>query len=156
MLKIPVILTLSVLLSLPSFADWQFTKWGASPREVSDASGRQAQPLTEEIAGSKSRGNRLALLSMPYRSGQFDFTATFLFTRGTNLSEVDLKLDSESDPYALKRALRQKYGTPTREIDPSGDAEWIVGADRILLSSIAGKHWQLIYESVDARDLNGL
>lgn len=68
-------------------ADWQFTKWGMTPEEVSASSHGELQPTQPNER--ENRGG-LPLLKMEYQSRDFRFSAKFVFNKQRRLSAVIL------------------------------------------------------------------
>jgi hypothetical protein len=139
-------------------AHWQFTKWGMTEAQVVEASGSAASALSpSEAAGqSTSDGTKLARLGMPYMSGTFQFTATFLFDRAGLLCAVSLK-QTAGDADSLRGSLLAKYGQPREHSQTYvGIVDWWnAGADEVMYSSI-GSRADVWYEPRSTPDNSGL
>jgi hypothetical protein len=102
---------LLALVSLSAAADWQYTKWGMSQKDVVKASKNTAIPDRESAGHSTSLAE--SLLTAPYRAGRYEFTAYFLFeSRTLTLSGVSLRLVRVEDCDLLRGELASKYGKP--------------------------------------------
>lgn len=102
----------SLMYAYPAQADWQYTKWGMTPAEVTKASGGKAGPNADT---SQSTSDETAKLTLPYVTGDLSFSAYFLFDNRTDkLTSVRLKLSDGSRCGDLYRALALKYGNPDR------------------------------------------
>ena len=78
-----LILIAGVACQLPTsaLADWQYTRWGMSPKEVIAASkGAATETTLDQRKGGGTKGTE-ALLQAPYTSGKFQFRAMFNFSK---------------------------------------------------------------------------
>lgn len=136
-----VCVAISLFAATSARADWQFTRWGMSPEEVVAASKGSAVVLSGADVRRYSRGDKAAMLAMPYIAESFTFNARFLFSSG-KLAEVDLDLTGGS-PNDLVRAIRDRYGMPVTSYG-GGEGEWVADGDHVQLTNIVG-HWSLAY-----------
>jgi hypothetical protein len=115
-----IIITITVLgsASEPASAHWQFTKWGMTPVQIVAASKGAARELSADESAKQSVKDPywIAKLGMPYKSGNYEFEAFFLFDASDRLACVHLKL-SGSGVLPLEGDLRGKYGVPERDVD---------------------------------------
>ena len=58
-------------------ADWEYTKWGMSPAEVTSAAKNQTRKSSDLHLDSD--GGNVTKLVAPYQSGKFSFEAQFGF-----------------------------------------------------------------------------
>jgi len=102
------------ILSRPAFSDWQYTRWGMTPKEVIAASKGAARETTASERAGGHTADTEALLLAAYRSGKFQFQATFNFGKDTlKLASVTLRLLDPSLTADLIGNLRARYGEPT-------------------------------------------
>jgi hypothetical protein len=134
MIVIPV-----CLWPVTAFANWQYTKWGMSPEQVVSASHGIATVTSDQERRSNDPvgSTDTTLLSAPYQSGSYKFTAYFYFSKESRLSFVELHLVS-GDSNSLIGSLRNKYGNPTSEDNSSvlTSLSWDVGPDLIWVDKI--------------------
>jgi hypothetical protein len=121
MAKFALLTALLLMAAAPANADWQFTKWGMSKKQVIRASGNLATPSAD------------GTLSMPYTAGKFTFSVEFDFDSGSKLDTVFLKLRSGTN-YSLLDALKEKYGQPD-EVDGITTV-WRTSRDEIDFSAV--------------------
>ena len=106
-----VILSFLGFYTQPAFADWQYTKWGMTAKEVIAASGKKVFPelnpaMDKGDSKVKLRGTHLS--ESPFEHFQFD--ASFHFDSTEKLQDVVLELkDSEKCP-SLGVAMLTIYG----------------------------------------------
>lgn len=105
----------ALLLASPAYADWQYTRWGMTPEQVTAASSGKVTvgpgDPQEEYPSAKIGA------SGDYSNGEFSFKAKFYFANG-KLVDVRLKLvsaDLVGDGYKIKNALDGRYGKPFSE-----------------------------------------
>lgn len=111
-----LVLTL-LLLSQPSHADWEFTKWGMSPEEVLAASNGTATRMAAEDKGPKYIGppaSGTPLLKGMHKTWNFDFSVTYFFV-DEKLYGVRLKPELALESVPLQWELRSHYGEPNFE-----------------------------------------
>jgi len=126
----------------PAQAHWQYTKWGMTRAQVEKASKGLAVP------GTSSTGK--PILTAPYTSGSFQFTAEFWFDDNDRLYEVALDL-SQGNPHELIGALKGKYGIPENETPGMIRAwRWRSGADTVSAMMTEDKTSVFYKPSVDA------
>jgi hypothetical protein len=113
---------------LPASADWQFTKWGMSPKQVVEASHGQALPLSRDKQVESRIEGLDALLKQDWQSGRFLFTVVYFFQKaGGGLTLVNLTLRNNELSYDLEGALHTKYGAPDSEIKEANvDIETVI------------------------------
>lgn len=90
-------------------ADWQYSKWGMSPEEVTTASeGLAIKPVKPD---KYDDGLVIHLLSAPYETGRFKFESKFWFDNtNSNLVMVQLDLQDINKCGLLRRELSDIYG----------------------------------------------
>ncbi len=114
-----------VLSNAPAFADWQYTKWGMTPDDVSEASeGTAVLPDTAiELVGSNPP---VHLLTAPYAlaDGSLQFQAHFFFHDSQSLEMVLLE-PFVQDCVTVYRRLEETYGHGIRHRDQIiSSAKW--------------------------------
>ncbi len=102
-----VLISISVgmaMMCTVSYADWQYTRWGMSPKQVVAASKGKAKPFSSEtMPDVRAQGG--------YQSGTFHFKVNFAFRPNDNqLSEVELVPLDNSTCHSIKLNLEGKYG----------------------------------------------
>ena len=126
-------------------ADWQFTRWGMTPDQVARASDGRARRIPPGDAKEWTRGDHIAVLSMPYSEGRFAFTARFLFEAG-RLSVVQLALLDPSKAHALVNSIASYYGAAQRV----EKAVWVDRKNRNRISYVAIEELvSLLYSPLD-------
>ena len=146
------LILLSTLGASPSFADWQYTKWGMTKEEVIAASQGKAEPAALASPGVKpgpcqdgSTGiieSGAAGAKALYETGRFRFSVCFYFDKAGKLSAVEMALDKgqlQEMSRPLYDSLFQKYGKPEKE-DMNKVlhvTDWRSGEDRITFWSAA-------------------
>ena len=105
-----LVFALLTLWGQEAFADWQFTRWGMTPDEVSAA----ARPSVIQAPKHTLFDNADRLLVMPYVAGEFAFQAEFFFSakEPKGLYSVGLVLKSDQSCWTLESALKANYGLP--------------------------------------------
>jgi len=126
----------SALLATSALADWQYTNWTMKREQVAVASQGKSVALSpeEQKANSPRDSQNVALPKAPYSSGQYQFTAYFLFGADTGaLSTVTLSLANAEHAHDLLGSLRMKYGSPESEKQNAlmSYAIWYSGSDQI-------------------------
>jgi hypothetical protein len=117
---------MALLCIQPASANWQYTKWGMTPAQVEKSSKNMASPVAGRTAGT----NQIKLTA-PYRSGNFEFTASFWFDQSDHLTSVSLDLNS-GDAHELIGSLRNKYGEPENQMPGAMRAmKWHSGSDDV-------------------------
>lgn len=100
--------------SSPALADWQYTKWGMSPDEVTSASKGKAYRITE-TPGSSYEGMTAANTGS-YQIGQINLPVKFFYI-DDKLSMVMLSGENDGLCYALRTVLDEQYGEPRSRSD---------------------------------------
>src|SRR3954452_21902920 len=91
-----------------ALADWQFTKWGMSPDEVTKASDGQTTPVEDK---SDNKSNYRILLEEPYSASGIAFNARFGFDNQHNrLVLVFLAAKNAEDCAQIGINLENRYG----------------------------------------------
>ena len=104
---------LSVTLAGSAKADWQYTKWGMTPAEVSKASGGR---VVNNSQTDQNTDTEIAKLTTPYSTGDFSFTAYFMFSRNTDkMNSVRFNYADGSKCWLLRGELMSKYGQPVND-----------------------------------------
>jgi len=135
--------------SAAAWADWQYTKWGMTEPQVIAAS-KGAAVAPKDVKGG--RIGTVNLLSAPYRTGRYEFTAIFAFDGVTRkLATVTLKVINPSDGYGVKSELMGKYGKPTTRTS-DGTTEWQTDTEVITFIDVWGRSFSVEYRrrSTDA------
>jgi len=150
---------LVVFLPLPVLADWQYTRWGMTPKEVIEASGQTTAKIPNPKKYSSKAAN--ALLSAPFTTGRFKFVVRFLFDKklsrlvGVHLTVLDPKLCPN-----LEEAMFSKYGKPDAENKTSFAAfsTWRVKEQNnsIAILTIGNNHCKLQYSPLIDKESEGL
>jgi hypothetical protein len=160
-------LALAMVTATPAAADWQYTKWGMTPEQVTAESGGKAVETTAEEqkgnahpAGVKSDVH----LKAPFESGRFQFVAFFYFSApGGRLVGVHLNLKNAELGAELLASLRKKYGKP--DIDHNRDVTpallnyrvvWRAGSDLITYFGLPPKMFSVRYDPLITTDNEGL
>ena len=106
----------SLIWSGTAFSDWEFAHWGATPIEVTKASGNRVQAYDESQYRNKStfQGSTCKLYMKDYRTSDFVFEVRFCFDSQDHLSSVALYSAADQFP-AMDRALRSSFGAPVSE-----------------------------------------
>jgi len=93
MKRLGIVLALACCGASTAKADWEYTKWGMTPRQVVSAS----KNLTRESSDlhPDSDGNVTKLVA-PYQRGKFSFEAQFGFDVTDRLASVTLVLNDKS------------------------------------------------------------
>lgn len=174
----PALFLLVLILSSPSFADWQYTKWGMTTEEVRAASNGTATAPAKPGHGFEDETTE-GLLTAPYQAGRFSFNAEFLFSKDDHrLASVELHLlqedvsklprkergDREADLDAERRDLLdtflQKYGKPERDqLLVSGlvhRLDWRTDVDRISFLEIGRRGILVIYKPLRTKEAEAL
>lgn len=116
-LMVSIAAALAVMTPTDSHADWQYTRWGMTPNQAIAASNGQLRRCDPQACKGKDAtgdSNTVQLFG-DYVSGQFNFTVFLYFdNRSSKLSYVTLQLKTPEKAIALLRALRKKYGEPSR------------------------------------------
>lgn len=86
-------------------ADWQYTKWGMSSKEVAEASGGAAT-IKKDRTTQKDR------LVAPYKSGEHLFETRFGFDESGKLASVMLEPSDKSKCAEIHGVLANAYGPP--------------------------------------------
>lgn len=160
---------LAAALAMISFAldvcaDWQYTRWGMTVDEVAKASNGLAQPYTEASNPKyESAMTARVLLRAPYKAGDFNFTADFLFGKSDDrLARVILRLDGANDIQCarLQGSLKDVYGTPS-EVSRSSmmpTTTWRDAASgiNVLYSSIGTNYCSVNYSPLATKAKSGL
>jgi hypothetical protein len=150
---------LTATLASSAKADWQYTRWGMTPAEVSKASGGKA--VNNSNAARQSTEDEIAKLVAPYSTGEYAFTAAFLFNRSTDrLGSVRLKLENPSKCNALRHELLGKYSKPFND-QWSGALKIATWHDRpnnlrIDIVDLGGTMCELIYRPLASANSKGL
>jgi hypothetical protein len=114
MFKLSVVLISIFCVSGAAHADWEYTEWGQSPKEVVAASGGDAHL----VPARPYPGNENYTINVmgEYRSGDYSFDATFRF-QGDELGSVQLELQGPTSERCgdLRSLLGDVYGDPVRE-----------------------------------------
>jgi hypothetical protein len=100
------------LLPIPSYADWQWTKWGMGVDGVIAGSGATIRPFERNEAPNFDKH---LLASGGYSTLGMDFDANFYFNkvdRGLSMVELRLKEANFSRCLSLQNAMRDVYGQP--------------------------------------------
>ncbi len=100
---------LAIMSTGPALADWQYTRWGMSPREVIEASGGAAKPHNNLADNGPTQRSKVVA---PYRSGEHLFRSRFVFDPLDRLIIVMLELSDPSKCPELYRDLTSAYGPP--------------------------------------------
>ena len=136
-------------MSLPAAANWQYTRWGMTPAQVTAASHHTASETTpEEQAGERiASTGEVALLTAPWQSEKFRFTTFFFFSPGKRLTHVELKLQDPAEGAALLGSLRQKYGAAfdTKSFEMMSWEIWHYKGDQISYTVALGKLFSVEY-----------
>jgi hypothetical protein len=109
-----------------AIADWQYTRWGMSPRDIVDASKGEARIFKPGDQLAQGDGclfmNRTPIAIIPKKKiGEFQFAVKFCAVTGQNtLTSVVYFLDDRTP--ALRRALMAQYGNPISVVH--GDLIW--------------------------------
>src|ERR1700761_5763082 len=74
-------------------ADWEYTKWGMTPAQVTSAAKNLTKQSTDLHPDSDGNVTRLVA---PYKNGKFSFEAQFGFDTADKLSSVTLVLNDKS------------------------------------------------------------
>jgi hypothetical protein len=129
--------------SAAAWADWQYTKWGMTePQVVAASKGAAGRVAPKDVKGGRT--GTVNLLSAPYRTGRYEFTAIFAFDGVTRkLATVTLKVINPSDGYGVKSELMGKYGKPTRTSD--GTTEWQTDTEVITFIDVWGRSFSVEY-----------
>ena len=137
--------------SAAAWADWQYTKWGMTePQVVAASKGAAGRVAPKDVKGG--RIGTVNLLSAPYRTGRYEFTAIFAFDGVTRkLATVTLKVINPSDGYGVKSELMGKYGKPTTRTS-DGTTEWQTDTEVITFIDVWGRSFSVEYRprSTDA------
>lgn len=164
--------------SIPTAADWQYTKWGMTVEEVRAASNGIAVASAKPISGFEDETTE-SLLTSPYNAGRFTFTAQFLFSKDDHrLASVELVLrqedasklprkerwSREADLYSERKELLetflQKYGKPERnEVAVSGmlhRLDWRTDVDRVSFLEIGSRGIIIIYKPLRNKEADAL
>lgn len=110
-----IFFTVTLCLALPviGHADWQYTRWGMTAKEVRVAATGKA---VEDLDSGHNTDTSAALLKAPFASGKFVFAAIFLFDKTSRrLNAVQLDLSNPTICNDLLGSLRDKYGKPETE-----------------------------------------
>ena len=151
---------LSLAFSVDATANWQYTRWGMTQKQVQATSGKPT-PLTpdEQTFNSAANSYEVALLQAPYSSGQYQFNAIFYFDRSKGtLTGVKLNLINIDRAGELMGSLRKKYGTPSSEKRDAflPYAIWFSGGDQISYLAIGDKSVSIRYTPRNSADNAGL
>jgi hypothetical protein len=141
----------------PALSDWEYTKWGMTPEQVTAASNAILKPCVAAACQGQSTDSAQARLYGPYRSGDFAFTAFALFDRMNRLTQIELLLNDGSKGSELIGALRARYGEPVSEHNSSFMAFWVwrPGADEVTVMTI-GQAVTLRYQPRTTESRKGL
>lgn len=174
----PALFFLVFILSSPSFADWQYTRWGMTVEEVRSASKGTATAPAKPGKGFEGDATE-GLLTAPYQAGRFSFEAEFHFSKEDHkLAYVELRLLQE-DVSKLSRQERrtreahlsaerrdlldtflQKYGKPERDqVLVSGlvhRLDWRTDVDRVSFLEIGSSGVLLIYKQLRTSEVDAL
>jgi hypothetical protein len=101
---------LACVAASPAEADWQYTRWGMTPKQVVAASRGAAKPNTD---GEATRDNYKTLLRAPFVAGEHRFTASFIFNNQNRLIRISLGLTG-GNCERLGFDLRSQYGDAVR------------------------------------------
>jgi hypothetical protein len=166
------------VLTAPSLADWQYTRWGMTADEVRTASGGTAATPPKPGHGWEDETTE-GLLSAPYQAGRFSFTAEFLFSKTDHkLASVELQFlqedasklprkerwareaDLTADRRELVNTMIQKYGKPERDqILVSGlvhRLDWRTDEDAVSLLEIGSHAILIIYKPLKSKESDAL
>ena len=109
-----IIVTLAaVLFAAPAAADWQYTRWGMTPQQVTAASRGVAKTNPAEVSDTGTHRSERALLAGPYSAARMSFRAVFYFGNADKkLSKVHLILQGGADCTDVRAELMNLYGPP--------------------------------------------
>lgn len=103
---IPIV---GLFLTQPANAEWEYTEWGMSMKEVLEASDGTAVPLEEPIIN----GEQKTLLKSDWEFNQYQFEVLLNFV-GSEPQLSEVVLISQGDTTGLVGALNQRFGRPIR------------------------------------------
>jgi hypothetical protein len=113
-------------LTVPTFSNWQFTRWGMSPNNVANHSDvRKPTPDEKELYKAPAPGD--LLLVSGYATANISFFALYYF-QDERLTAVSLVPTDTKDVGKMQDALRAEYGKPTSESTSSispGCVAWL-------------------------------
>lgn len=103
----------SILMVSPAAADWQYTRWGMTPKQVVVASKGAARQNENVVADTGTHRNERALLAAPFSAGRLSFQAQFFFDNAQQkLVKVRLILAGGADCSDVRAELMNLYGQP--------------------------------------------
>lgn len=103
--------------SIPTKADWQFTKWGDSlDTVISYDAGKIRKAHPKEIEGKSIDMVGRAFATGPYNTKELQAQAYYLFTN-TQLTGVDLSFSNSDDGLRALEILKSQYGKPNTVVD---------------------------------------
>jgi hypothetical protein len=109
----PVVAVSWTLSSSPTFADWQWTRWGMAVEDVIAASKNAAIATTPAEKKENATVYAKPELKVPYTTNGMEFIAYFMFDFENNkLMCVQLKLIDINRTYLLKYLMTMIYGKP--------------------------------------------
>lgn len=111
-------LVLSIQLSTPAAADWEFTRWGMTVEQVQAASGNTLDTIPEYRRPGMRIGATLPILEGVFKAGAFRFYVNYHFDAQGMLELVDLQPDNYTIGREIESALLARYGRPI--VDKSG------------------------------------
>ncbi|WP_237476887.1 hypothetical protein [Lichenibacterium dinghuense] len=100
---------------VPARADWQYTRWGMTPDQVTAASNAAAQPNPDRRLDADGLK---AALTAPYQGAAIPFTAVFLFDPENRLQVVTLDPVGGIACPVIVQALVANHGAPENDADP--------------------------------------
>lgn len=115
MRKILLLTVVTLTLTTPAKADWQYTHWGMTPDQVAKASGGNVS-VGSGTPGDKYEGADIGAVGT-YTSGEHQYDAVFYF-KNDRLIDIHLKLKNATKKQwlVLKNSLDDLYGKPFKEI----------------------------------------
>ncbi len=136
----------------PSWADWQFTRWGMTPEQVEAASGGRAPMVPPQVSEAGTVFN-----IGPYSSGDHSFTAKYSY-KSRRLSAITLEMNSSCG--SLKDDLKTRYGNPLADdsLRSMGETSRWIDTKRnnaILMLDFLGSCY-LIYSEAKSSSREGL
>lgn len=162
-----IALSLIVLTTGSSRADWQYTKWGESLSSILAKSAQEIEKTTEDEEHDEGKTFGLAQAKTTYKASDTTFKVLFLF-ENDRLNRVSLKIDNTRTAARILSALGDQYGKPERESTtstkcPSMERIWrdVNNGNVIEFSGFdcgAGNHndYRVIYRPILYADETGL
>ncbi|MFC5359072.1 hypothetical protein [Azospirillum himalayense] len=132
-----------LLISTEAWADWGYAKWGMSVKEVVDASGGAALPISaQEKNGAKFSTDLFdPRLVSDTTIDAFKFHVVFYFHSSSGeLSMIDMNLINREYYADVSSAVHRKYGKPISDSESQYHSRttWQTDSNQVELSVIPG------------------